>query len=97
MRCTVVEYAKFPTVEWTLSFKNSSDRDTPIVAGVLPLDTRLERDEEGEFLLHHFIGSPCAPNDYEPLETILGPKAGKRITTQGGRPCGIDSTTGPST
>jgi hypothetical protein len=40
--------------------------------------------KDTEFLLHHFIGSPCAPNDYEPLETILGPNASKRITTQGG-------------
>lgn len=90
VRCTIVEYAAFPTVEWTLSFKNSGDRATPILAGILPLDTRLERGEEGEFLLHHFIGSPCAPNDYEPLETTLGPGAGKRITTQGGRPTNSD-------
>ena len=90
VRCTVVEYANFPTVEWTLSFKNSGNRDTPIVAGILPLDTLWERDDKGEFLLHHFIGSPCAPNDYEPLEATLAPKAGTRITTQGGRPTNSD-------
>ena len=90
VRCTLVEYAKFPTVEWTLCFKNSAARDTPILAGVLPLDTRWERGERGEFLLHHFTGSPCTPNDYEPFETALGPKAGKRITTQGGRPTNTD-------
>ena len=90
VRCSVVEYANYPTVEWTLSFKNSGDHDTPILAGILPLDTRLERGAEGEFLLHHFIGSPCQANDYEPLETILGPKAETHITTQGGRPTNSD-------
>jgi len=46
VRSTVVEYADFPTVEWTLSFKNFGDHDTPILAGILPLDTRFERGEE---------------------------------------------------
>jgi alpha-galactosidase len=90
VRSTVVEYADFPTVEWTLSFKNTGTHDTPILAGILPLDTRLERGQRGEFLLHHFVGSPCQPNDYEPLETTLGPNASKRITTQGGRPTNSD-------
>ncbi|MCY2952431.1 MAG: NPCBM/NEW2 domain-containing protein [Planctomycetota bacterium] len=90
VRCTVVEYTDFPTVEWTLSFKNTGERDTPILAGILPLDARLERSEAGEFLLHHFTGSPCTPNDYEPFETALGPKAGKRIATAGGRPTNTD-------
>jgi len=90
VRCTVVEYADFPTVEWTLSFKNTGSRDTPILAGILPLDTRFERGEKGEWLLHHFVGSPCQPNDYEPLQTVLSPMAGKRIATQGGRPTNSD-------
>lgn len=90
VRCTAVEYAHFPTVEWTLSFKNTGTHDTPILAGILPLDTRLQGSSEGEFLLHHFIGSICAPNDYEPLEDTLGPDASQRITTQGGRPTNSD-------
>ncbi|MEW6073037.1 MAG: NPCBM/NEW2 domain-containing protein, partial [Planctomycetota bacterium] len=86
VRCTLVEYADFPTVEWSLSFANTGDRDTPLLAGILPLDTRFARDAPGDFLLHHFVGSPCQPNDYEPLETVIGPGAAKRIATQGGRP-----------
>lgn len=74
VRNTIVEYANFPTVEWTLSFKNSGASDTPILEGILPLDSRFNRGESGEFLLHHFIGSPCQANDYEPLETKLEPK-----------------------
>jgi alpha-galactosidase len=86
VRNTVVEYADFPTVEWTLSFKNTGTGATPILEGILPLDTRFERDASGEFLLHHFIGSPCQANDYEPLETKLEAKAAQRIATDGGRP-----------
>jgi hypothetical protein len=90
VRSTVVEYVDFPTVEWTLSFQNAGNHDTPILSGILPLDARLDRGESGEFLLHHSVGSPCQPNDYEPLTTALGPQASKRITTQGGRPTNSD-------
>ncbi len=90
VRCTVVEYKNYPTLEWTLVFKNTGSIDTPLLSGILPLDTRINRDTDGEFLLHHFIGSPCQANDYEPLETVLGPKAETHITTQGGRPTNSD-------
>jgi hypothetical protein len=30
---------------------------------------RQERGEKGEFILHHNVGSPAAPNDYQPLLT----------------------------
>jgi len=86
VRNRIVEYADFPTVEWTLSFKNSGTSDTPVIEGVLPLDSRLDRNDSGEFLLHWFVGSPCQANDYEPLETKLGPGAAHRVNTAGGRP-----------
>jgi alpha-galactosidase len=86
VRNTVVAYADFPTVEWTLSFKNSGTGPTPILEGILPLDARFERGESGEFLLHHFIGSPCQANDYEPLETRLEARDAARVATDGGRP-----------
>ena len=49
------------------------------------IDTQFERTHEGEFLLHHSTGSPNSPTDYQPLESVLGPKAEKRIATVGGR------------
>ncbi|MCL5099026.1 MAG: alpha-galactosidase [Candidatus Omnitrophica bacterium] len=90
LRCVVVEYNDFPTVEWTLYFKNTGEADTPILEKVQALDMRLERGEKGEFILYHNVGSPCAPNDYAPLETTLGPKAAKRISAAGGRPTNSD-------
>ena len=90
VRAVAVAYDDFPTVEWTLFLKNTGQADTPMISELLPLDARLERGGEGEFLLHHGVGSPCQPNDYQPLETPLGPGASKRITTSGGRSSNSD-------
>jgi alpha-galactosidase len=93
-RCVAIEYHDFPTVEWTLSFKNGGTTDTPIISDVQALDTRFERKKDevyarfaapGEFVLNHHVGSPCAPNDYQPLRSALPPKTTKRIATSGGR------------
>ena len=90
VRCEIVEYHDFPTVEWTLYFKNAGSTDTPILENIQPLDAPFERSDAGEFLLHHFIGSPCTSTDYRPLETVLGPETTKRISAAGGRPTNSD-------
>ncbi len=86
LRCVAVQYEDFPTVEWTLYFKNLGSADTPILENIQALDTRLERGDRGEFLLHHNRGSVAGKGDYEPLETVLKPRASKRISSAGGRP-----------
>ena len=86
VRCTGVEYHDFPTVEWTLHFKNPGTSPTPILENIQALDMRFARGHYGEFLLHHAVGSPCAVNDYEPLSTELAPKSETRIGAAGGRP-----------
>ena len=63
VRCVVVEYHDFPTVEWTLYFKNTGGADTPILEDIQALDLRVSRVVKGESILHHNVGSPCAPND----------------------------------
>ncbi len=90
IRWVLVAYADFPTVEWTLYFKNTGSADTPIVERIQALDLRIERSETGEFLLHHNVGSPANGNDYGPLQTPLGPGAGKRLGGAGGRPTNAD-------
>jgi len=95
IRCIGIEYRDFPTVEWTLYFKNTGARDTPILSDIQALDIRLERTagpstEQTEFRLHHHVGSPCAANDYQPLETVLAPGATKRIAAAGGRATNSD-------
>jgi alpha-galactosidase len=94
VRWAAIEYHDFPTAEWTLYFKNGGATDTPIIADVQALDARFERKKDevyarfaapGEFVLNHHVGSPCAPNDYQPLRTALPHKSAKRIATSGGR------------
>jgi alpha-galactosidase len=86
VRCVAVSYRRFPTVEWTLYFKNTGARDTPILDNIEPLDTRFTRPgRSGEFLLHHHAGSPATLDDYRPYQTPLPPKANLRLATSGGR------------
>ncbi len=96
VRCVGIEYKDFPTVEWTLYFKNTGDKDTPILSDIRSLDFLMERQPAAssaasqEFRLHHHVGSICAPNDYQPLETVLTPGTDKRIAGAGGRPTNSD-------
>jgi alpha-galactosidase len=90
LRCEAIEYQDFPVVEWTLYFRNSGSTDTPVLENILPLDIRIERGKDAEFLLHHNVGSPADGSDYGPLETPLGRGASKRISAAGGRPTNSD-------
>ncbi len=86
LRVVSVAYRDFPSVEWTLYFKNSGTAPTPLLENIAALDTQLERDGEGEFLLHHNRGSSATPADYAPLETPLAPKHELHLASVGGRP-----------
>jgi len=88
--CVLIEYHDFPTVEWTLHFKNTSSTDTPIIEKIQALDLELSRSSDGEFLLHHNVGSPANGNDYGPLVTTLGRGITKRLAGAGGRPTNAD-------
>lgn len=90
VRCVAVEYHDFPTVEWTVYFKNTGPNDTPILEKIQPLDVVWRRGSGGEFLLHHAVGSPADGSDYGPLETPLPPATIKRIGAAGGRPTNSD-------
>ena len=76
----------FPTVEWTIFFKNSSSVDSPILENIQALDLRVERNGEGEFQLHHNKGAPATPTDYEPYDTPLPKHAKQSVSAKGGRP-----------
>ena len=85
-----VEYRDFPAVEWTLHFKNTGTKPTPILENIQALETHFERSAEGEFILHHNKGSQTTPTDFEPYADTMGPKAEKRITAGGGRSTNTD-------
>jgi len=90
VRCVLVEYQDFPTVEWTLYLRNTGSNDTPIIEKIQALDVQLSRSGDGEFLLHHNIGSPADGSDYGPLTTPLGRGAAKHIGGKNGRPTNAD-------
>ena len=90
LRCEAVVYRDFPTVEWTLYFRNAGTGDSPILEDIRALDVGWQRGADAEFLLHHAVGSPANGSDYGPLETPLGPGATKRISAAGGRPTNTD-------
>ncbi|MGE5612417.1 MAG: NPCBM/NEW2 domain-containing protein [Bacillota bacterium] len=90
VRCKLVKYDDFPAVEWTLYFKNTGTQDTPILEDIRSLDTRLALNRREDFVLHHFVGSPCTDHDYEPLQTSFGVNTHKHISTTGGRPTNSD-------
>lgn len=90
VRCVAVEYADFPTVEWTVYLKNTGSLDTPILEHIQALDASFQRGGQPEFILHHHTGGDATPGAYTPHETPLPPKAEKRISTAGGRPSNSD-------
>jgi alpha-galactosidase len=100
LRSEAMVYRDFPAVEWTPYFRNRGSVDTPILADIQAIDATFERPTferpafgrppEGEFVLHHAVGSPARASDYQPLETPLRPGAQTRIATRGGRPSDSD-------
>lgn len=90
VRLVGIAYHDFPAVEWTVYLKNTGSADTPIIENLQALDTRLERNGDGEFLLHHNNGAPATPDDYEPYETPLPPGSDISLSGKGGRPSNKD-------
>jgi len=86
VRCAAVDYADFPAVEWTVSFTNTGDQDTPILENLQGLDARFGEPTDGEFVLRHPKGDTCGPDLYQPQEMSLAPDRPTRFTPAGGRP-----------
>jgi alpha-galactosidase len=86
VRCVGIEYHDFPTVEWTLHFRNGGTQDTPILSDICAIDTRFERTTGSEFTLHSVRGDDCTDRSYEPFAEALGPGAEYAIANTSGRP-----------
>ncbi len=91
VRAVAVEYAGFPSIiEGTVYFRNGGRTETPMLEEVRALDYRVEKPSGGAFRLHHVRGSQAKEDDFEPLETGLGPNELKRFASVGGRPTNGD-------
>lgn len=86
MRLVMVRYDDFPTLEWTLYFRNAGTADTPLLEQIQAIDATFERSDPGEFKLHHFTGSLALENDFQPLETVMEAGAVKKLSGTKGRP-----------
>lgn len=84
-RCIAVEYSDYPTVEWSLDFKNTGAADTPIIADIKAIDVRFER-AGGEFTLHWNTGDNCSGDSYQPHADTMPPSVAKHLNSVGGRP-----------
>ena len=85
VRCVAVDYADYPAVEWTVSFKNVGTGETPILENIQGLNTGFERPAPGEFVLHGIKGDWCTEDSYEPYQLILGANAVYRFAPIGGK------------
>ena len=86
VRCVGIENHDFPTVEWTLYFKNTAGKDTPLLSDIQALDTVFGPKSSSEPLLHYFKGDSCTKDSFEPLQTKLTPGTDRRFVPVGGRP-----------
>ena len=86
VHCVAIEYQDFPTVEWTIYFKNTGKEDTPILKNIQAIDLKIARRSDKEFLLHHGPGSTCVASDYMAVETILAANESCCFAPIGGRP-----------
>jgi len=80
VRCTAVEYADFPVVEWTVHLKNTGTDKTPLLENILGLDAQFERQGGGEFVLHGIRGDSCVAESYRPYVLKLGAGVVKKFS-----------------
>ncbi|MFN8492633.1 MAG: alpha-galactosidase [Caldilineaceae bacterium] len=87
VRWVAVTYLDFPVVEWTLYFKNTGTASTPILENIQALDLKVEREKEGEFVLHHQRGDFCTADSYQPFQQLLWQNTTQTLAPVGGRSC----------
>ncbi len=85
VRCEAVDYRDYPTIEWTLHFKNTGSSDTPLLSSIQALDAAFPRGDLGAHLLRHWEGGYAGPHAYRPHQTALLKENQHLAFTPGGR------------
>lgn len=70
IRCNAIQYLDYPTVEWTVYFKNTGTEKTPILENIQALDATFQISGTQQPILHHQTGAPCRQDDYKPMIEI---------------------------
>jgi alpha-galactosidase len=85
VRCEAIKYANFPTIEWTVYFKNNGKEKTPILENIQALDALFSIEGTVDPILHHQTGAPSRQDDYKPMQTVLQQNKTVRFVAAGGR------------
>ncbi|MCC6494270.1 MAG: alpha-galactosidase, partial [Pirellulales bacterium] len=85
VEAVAVRYADYPTVEWTVYFKNTGDKQSPVISDIQAFDVAQQISAEATTILHHMKGSRAAPNDFEPYEMGLTMRTKATFRSAGGR------------
>ncbi len=83
---TATVYTDTPGVDWTLTFTNTGEADSPVLADVLALDSTVAPGLGSQVTLHRLNGSPCLIDDWLPFEQPVPPGARIEMTSEDGRP-----------
>jgi alpha-galactosidase len=86
VRGEAIAYEDFPSVEWTLYFKNNSASPSEMIEEIRPLDTEFERGSEARIAVHHSKGSMAMATDFQPLVDSLAIGGTQHFSSKGGRP-----------
>lgn len=76
VRCNVVEYLRYPAIEWKLYFRNMGKDNSPVLEKVLPLDAvfgfyDMEKVPDEVPVLHCNKGSDNANADFMPIDQVV--------------------------
>ncbi|MFA5816116.1 MAG: alpha-galactosidase [Bacteroidales bacterium] len=85
VKCTVTGYSDFPAVEWTIEFRNTSKRNTPLIENARAIDHSFRYEKGGPVTLHHSRGSSGERSDFEGYADVLSTGKNIYMTPVGGR------------
>ncbi len=83
VRCEVTEYTACPAAEWIVYFKNTGEKDTPILKDIQALNMFFGRPDEGNFTLYHSRGSEAGLSDFQPLVHTIAPESNFELFSHG--------------
>jgi alpha-galactosidase len=81
----VRRFVNYPAVDWVVELENAGGADTPLIAGLLPLDVIFAAAETDRVRLHHANGSLCQMDDFLPFTSEITPGKTLSLAPQGGR------------
>jgi alpha-galactosidase len=85
VKCNVTEYFDYPVVEWTIEFKNTSGKNTPLIENARAIDHTFRYGKDGTVTLHHSRGSSGERSDFMSFDDTLKVGGNVRMTPSSGR------------